>query len=129
MKAYQVYALRWSIEVCFHECKSLLGLGKCQCRDFSSQIAAMSVVMIQYNVLAFVKRFEAYETIGGLFKQVSAQTLELTIAERIWQLMTEVLVSISELVDMDTDQLIEVAIAENDKISKLVAALTCQEAA
>ncbi len=89
----------------------------------------MSVVMIQYNVLAFVKRFEAYETIGGLFKQVSAQTLELTIAERIWQLMTEVLVSISELVDMDTDQLIEVAIAENDKISKLVAALTCQEAA
>lgn len=129
LKAYQIYALRWSIEVCFHECKSLLGLGKCQCRDFSSQIAAMSVVMIQYNVLAFVKRFEAYETIGGLFKQVSAQTLELTIAERIWQLMTEVLVSISELVDMDTDQLLEVIITENDKISNLVAALTCQEAA
>ena len=31
-KAYQIYSMRWSIEVSFHECKSLLGLGKCQCR-------------------------------------------------------------------------------------------------
>lgn len=129
MKAYRVYAQRWSIEVCFHECKSLLNLGKCQCRDFSSQIAAMSVVMIQYNVLALVKRFEAYETIGGLFKEVSAQTLELTIAERVWQLITELLSSISELVDMDTDQLIEAIINENDKINSFVAALTCRDAA
>ena len=129
MSAYRIYAQRWAIEVCFHECKSLLGLGKCQCRDFASQIAAMSVVMIQYNVLAFVKRFQAYETIGGLFRQVSAQTLELTIAERVWQLIKELLTSISELVDMDTDQLIEAIITENDKINSFAAALSCRDAA
>ena len=129
MKAYQIYSQRWSIEVCFHECKSLLGMGKCQCRDFCSQIAAMSVAMIQYNVLAFVKRFEAYETIGGLFKDASAQTLELTINERVWLLMKELLTSISELVDMDTDQLIEAIITENDKINRFVEALLCRKAA
>ena len=32
--------MRWSIEVAFHECKGLLNLGKCQCRDFASQYAA-----------------------------------------------------------------------------------------
>ena len=42
-------------------------MGKCQGRDFTEPIAAMSLAMIQYNVLAFVKGFEAYETIGGLW--------------------------------------------------------------
>lgn len=129
MKAYRIYAQRWTIEVCFHECKSLLGMGRCQCRDFSSQIAALSVVMIQYNLLAFVKRFEAYETIGGLFRQVSAQTLELTVAERVWLLIKELLTSISVLVDVDIDQLIEAIITENDKINCFAAALCSREVA
>lgn len=54
-KAYQTYSMRWSIEVCFHECKSLLNLGKCQCRDFGSQIAAISLNILQYNLLSYVK--------------------------------------------------------------------------
>ena len=81
------------------------------------------------HVLAFVKRFEAYETIGGLFRLMSSQSLELTIAERVWQLMTDLLSSISELVDMDTDQLIEANITENEKINCFLAALFCRDAA
>ena len=45
--------------------KGLLNLGKCQCVDFAGQIAALSLCMIQYNILGTVKCFESYETIGG----------------------------------------------------------------
>ncbi len=33
--------MRWAIEVSFAEAKRLLNLGKCQCRDFASQIASI----------------------------------------------------------------------------------------
>lgn len=119
MEAYRIYALRWSIEVCFHECKSLLNMGKCQGRDFSEQIAAASIAMIQYNVLAFVKRIEAYETIGGLVREASAQTLEETIAERIGIVIIKVVQSICEVIDIDHKQLIEAIIMDNEKIAAL----------
>ena len=60
--------MRWSIEVFFKEAKSLLGLGKSQARDFASQIASISITVLQYNILGTVKRFKSYETIGGLFQ-------------------------------------------------------------
>lgn len=129
MEAYRIYALRWSIEVCFHECKSLLNMGKCQGRDFSEQIAAMSIAMIQYNVLAFVKRFEAYETIGGLFREATAQTLELTIAQRLWLMITEIVQSICDVIDIDHDQMIEAVIMGNEKIAALCTSLTDQKVA
>ena len=129
MEAYRIYAQRWSIEVCFHECKSLLGMGKCQGRDFSEQIAAMSIAMIQYNVLAFVKRFQAYETIGGLFRDASGQTLELTIAQRIWQLILDIANTISEVVDFDADQMVEAIISGNEKIAGIYSAICNSDAA
>lgn len=49
-KTYQIYSMRWSIEVSFHDCKSILRMGKCQCRDFGSQIASISLNMLQYNL-------------------------------------------------------------------------------
>lgn len=94
-------------------------MGKCQGRDFSEQIAAMSIAMIQYNVLAFVKRFEAYETIGGLFREASAQTLEVTIAERIWLMIIDVVQSICNVIELDYEQLIEAVIMDNEKIAAL----------
>ena len=31
-----------------------------------------------------MKRFEAYETIGGLFTEVTNDTLELSVTDKIW---------------------------------------------
>lgn len=129
MEAYRIYSLRWSIEVCFHECKSLLNIGKCQGRDFSEQIAAMSIAMIQYNVLAFVKRFEAYETIRGLFREASAQTLELSIAERLWLMIIEIKQSICDVIDINHEQLIEAIIKGNERIATLYASYCCPKTA
>ena len=67
-EAYRIYSMRWAIEVCFSEMKGLLRLGKCQCRNFSSQIASISLTLMQYNILSPHQEVcEAYETIGGLF--------------------------------------------------------------
>lgn len=46
----------------------MLGLADCSARDYTSQLAHISLVMIGYNLLASLKRSLDYETIGGLFK-------------------------------------------------------------
>lgn len=90
LEAYRIYSQHWSLEVIFKKAKGLLGLGKCQARIFASQIASTSLVVLQYNLLAIIKRFKAYETMGKLFEQATKGTLELTITERIWGAIQEI---------------------------------------
>ena len=66
-EAFRLYSRRWVIEVAHKEMKQNLKLGKNQCRDFAGQIAGVSLCVLQYNILSYVKRNESYETIGGLF--------------------------------------------------------------
>ena len=70
VKAIEVYSIRWSIEVFFKETKQLFGLGKCQSTNFDVQIAQMTITMVQYLLTSIRYRMEAYETIGGLFKDL-----------------------------------------------------------
>ena len=60
-----------------------LGQGKYQMRNFSSQIAMIAITAMQYNILSTAKRFSDYETIGGLFKDATKGSVELTLTERI----------------------------------------------
>jgi hypothetical protein len=117
-EAYRIYSTRWTIEVYFKESKQYLGLGKCQSQDFDAQIASTSICMLQYNLLSAVKRFAGYETMGELFRQAQAETLELTVNERIWQIITEILTEIAELFDADTEWLMEKLFSENEKFTK-----------
>ncbi|NLO00288.1 MAG: hypothetical protein GX125_08525 [Bacteroidales bacterium] len=94
----------------------LLNLGKCQCRDFASQIASISLCMMQYNILSYVKRFEAYETIGGLFREVSKQSIQLTVTERIWEIIMSVVNTISEILSTDPVELLRGIINQNREI-------------
>lgn len=68
--AYRIYAHRWSIEVYFRESKQYLQSGICQSRDFDAQIAAITLCMLQYNLLAVARRFSTYQTNGELFRAV-----------------------------------------------------------
>ena len=114
LAAYEIYAMRWSIEVAFADSKRLLGLADCSARDFSSQIAHVSMVMIRYNLLASVKRSLDYETIGGLFKDFYQGVHELTVVEKIWAIILEVVAVFAEMTSADEDELIR-QIIENDK--------------
>lgn len=116
-EAYRIYSMRWAIEVCFSEMKGLLRLGKCQCRNFSSQIASVSLTMMQYNILSYIKRFEAYETIGGLFNQTINGTMELSVTERIWNLLLQVVAVIADLFSADEEEIIRMVANENEKIA------------
>jgi hypothetical protein len=106
LKAYEIYSTRWSIEVFFKESKNYFGLGKSQSRDFDAQIADISIAIIEYNVFSLAKRFEAYETIGGLFVHSKDQAMELTISLRIWGFILELLRIIADLIDGDFNELI-----------------------
>ena len=115
-EAFRLYSRRWVIEVAHKEMKGLLNLGKCQCIDFAGQIAGLSLCMIQYNILGCVKRFEAYETIGGLFAEVTGETVELSVAQRIWGLIVEVINVIAEFIACNPFELIENVINNNNQI-------------
>ena len=114
-EAYKIYSMRWAIEVSFAEAKRLLNLGKCQCRDFASQIASISLCMLQYNILGYVKRYESYETIGGVFRDVTRAAVELTVTEKIWGILLDVLGTIAEAFNFDQDEMMRAIINNNNK--------------
>lgn len=83
IKAIEVYSIRWSIEVFFKEAKQLFRLGKCQSTNFDVQIAQITLIMIQYLLISIRYRMEAYETIGGLFKDLKQDYIENKLNIRI----------------------------------------------
>jgi hypothetical protein len=119
-KAFEIYATRWTIEVFFKECKQLLRLGKCESRHFEAQIAATTLCLLQYNMLSVVKRFDGYESLGILFHQTKAETLELTVKERILLIIREILVEFSENSDLGIDFFLEHIFSENEKFIKML---------
>ena len=82
-RAMEIYAMRWSIEVFFKECKQHLLLNSCQSVDFDAQIAEITFSFIRFNILSTILRKQKYDTMGGLFEEITKDTLELTINERI----------------------------------------------
>ena len=119
LKAYRIYAMRWATEVAYGDCKRLLNLGKCQSVHFSAQIASFTITMIQYNILCTIKRFEDYETLGELFAQVTDDTLELSVTDRIWELILDVILDIAEMISADASELLSAVVDGNPKFHKL----------
>ena len=101
--------MRWAIEASFAEAKRLL------CRDFASQIASISLCMPQYNILGYVKRYESYETIGGVFRDVTQASVEMTVTENIWGILMDVLQTIAEAFHFDQDEMMRAIINNNNK--------------
>jgi hypothetical protein len=119
-KTYELYANRWAIEVFFKECKQLLGLGKNQSRDFDAQIADTTISMMQYNTLSLAKRFLDYESIGGIFREAGCETLEFTIVEKIWGYILDILSIVSELFEIDFEEILDKIVSENKEVSKII---------
>ena len=55
-----------------------------------------------------------YDTIGGLFGDMYLGVHELTVVEKIWAIIIEVVAVVSELIGADSDEL-TIQIIENDK--------------
>ena len=113
LEAYRIYARRWATEVAYKDCKTLLNLGKCQSVHFAAQIASFTLTMMQYNILCTVKRFEAYETIGGLFAEVTNDTLELSVTDKIWAIILDFVLEAAERYSIDATELLADFIESN----------------
>ncbi|GAB1415422.1 hypothetical protein MASR2M117_08280 [Paludibacter sp.] len=117
-QAYKIYSTRWSVEVFFKESKQHLGLGKCQAQDFDAQIAATTLCMLQYNLLSVVKRFNDYKTLGELFRAAQKDSLEITISEQIWLIITDIAAKLSKILDIDTEVFMQKLFSENQTLTK-----------
>jgi Transposase DDE domain len=87
--AMKYYQIRWSIEVFFKECKQNLNIEKCQSTDFDAHIAWITLSFISYMILSLRKRFDDYETMGEVFRDFKNELLEITLVEKLWQIITE----------------------------------------
>jgi hypothetical protein len=104
VKAMELYQIRWSIEVLFKECKQYLRLGKSQNTDFCGQIADASLTMITYTILTLYKRFEAYETLGALFRDTQKKKKKKTLCERIELVILKILCDLLEILSIDVEE-------------------------
>ena len=120
IRTMEIYNIRWSIEVFFKEAKQLLGLGKSQSINFDVQVAQTTVSMIQYLLVSLKYRMEAYETIGGMFKDIKQDYIEHNLNERLLLAIIEIL-SILELIigNIDFEETIGKLILYSDSLGFL----------
>ena len=112
VSTFELYQIRWNIEVLFYETKQHLELGKCQSLDLDAQIADCTLAFIAYTVISLRKRFSDYETFGDLYRDIKEGLLELTFIERLLPMIADLLERIARLFDSTLDELFEKAIAD-----------------
>ena len=116
----EIYNIRWTIEVFFKEVKQLLGLGKSQSTNFDVQVAQTTITMIQYLLISLKYRMEAYETIGGLFKDIKQNYIEHKLNERLLVVIVEILAVLDLLIGgIDFEETISNLICYSDVFSFL----------
>lgn len=64
-----------------------------------------------------VKRFNAYETMGELFRQASQNSLELTITERIWGVMLEFVTAMADIFGFDDQDVFDAVIYKSEELA------------
>lgn len=111
----EIYQIRWTIEVFFKESKQLLGLGRCQSNDFDAQIADATITMIQHILLTMRYRIENYESISGLFSELSEKIIQERLDRRLWGLFIEILEIIESLFEgIDEEEIIKRVFNDDD---------------
>ena len=71
-------------------------------------------------LLATARRFDGYETFGELFRAAGNEALELTVSQRIWLVICDVIKEIAEILEIDAETLLEKYIAKPERITKIV---------
>ena len=72
------------------------------------------------EMLSVVKRFDGYESIGGLFRQANVETIELTVKERILLIIKKILTEYAENMDLGIDFFLEHIFAENEQFKNII---------
>lgn len=118
-KAFEIYQIRWNIEVLNKECKQYLGLGSYQGRDFNGQIADCTICFIIYIVMALEKRFTKYETMGEIFAFMEDDVMALTLWKRTLECIRHLLEVLGKLLGYTFDELAEYLINDKETATEL----------
>ncbi|MDX9920525.1 MAG: hypothetical protein RB289_11185, partial [Paludibacter sp.] len=59
-----------------------------------------------------------YETLGELFRSSQKDAIKLTISEKIWLIIIEIVAELSEIFNTDVELLMEKLFSENEKLTK-----------
>jgi len=95
------YIKRWTIEVCFKECKQLLGLGREQSNNFNAQVFSTTASFLRYNLLNFLNEKENCHCFGDLFQDLVDESATITYANRLWDFFRGLFrVAISKIFDL-----------------------------
>ena len=119
IKAWQIYSRRWALEVVFKDCKTNLGFGKCQSTSFASQIAAATLCCLQYNILSVARRFSDYETIGGLFREITRETVQLSATQQIWGILQELVTAIARVFGLLDEEIYDAVINQSEEMAHI----------
>jgi len=119
-KTMELYHIRWSIEVFFKECKQYLRFGQAQNTDFDGQIADATITLITHLILSLQFRFQAYETMGGLFRKIQNQMIQDTLHERIMTVVLEIIIRLLEILSIDVDETIKLMIEGNENTEQVI---------
>lgn len=98
-RAFDIYSIRWNIEVVWKDCKQYLELGNYQGRNLNGQIADCTMAFIAHTMLTLERRFTEYETMGELYREVEAQVRILTLWERILPLLYKVMATVGRAME------------------------------
>lgn len=114
VRAFELYQLRWNIEVINKETKEYLRFGSYQGRDFNGQIAEATLCYLTYTVMVLKKRFSDYETMGELFADMKEDLLALTLWRRILACLKRLLNVLAERIGMTAEELMNEIITDRD---------------
>jgi len=117
IKTMKHYQIRWSIEVFFKDCKQNLNLNSNQSTDLDAQIAHISIVFMNYMLLSLKKRFEQYETLGILFRDIKEQLLSDTLVEKIWIILIELYTLVLAELGVNWENFIEKLIKNKEELN------------
>ena len=70
-------------------------------------------------MLASIKRAFDYETIGGLFKDAYMGVHELTVVEKVWSIILEVVAVVAEMIGADYEELTRQVIESDKRLAAL----------
>lgn len=121
VRAFEVYQIRWNIEVLNKECKQYLGLGTCAARDFDAQIADCTLCFLTYITMALEKRFSEYETMGELFSDMEEDLMALTLWKRVLACIQRLLEVLCEHLGVTMEELGESLINDDEAASAYLA--------
>lgn len=92
---------------------------KCQSRCFASQIAAATLCCLLYDILSVAKRFGDYETIGGLFREISRDAVQLSVLQQIWGILQDQVTAIAKVFDLLDDEIFDAIINHSEQMAHI----------